>query len=144
MHWRRKWQHSSVLPWRIPGTEEPGGLPSTGSQSQTRLKPLSNSISKPMMMWTRVVEVKDHSERHMQWVAISFSFRGIFLTNPGLLHCRQAPYQLSPQWHECSLQHLFNLAKTWKQVKGSSAAEWIKKMWHVYIFSQWNILLFSS
>ena len=23
--------HSSVLPWRIPGTEEPGGLPSMGS-----------------------------------------------------------------------------------------------------------------
>ena len=24
--------HSSVLVWRIPGTGEPGGLPSTGSQ----------------------------------------------------------------------------------------------------------------
>ena len=24
--------HSSVLAWRIPGTREPGGLPSTGSQ----------------------------------------------------------------------------------------------------------------
>ena len=24
--------HSSVLAWRIPGTEEPGGLPSMGSQ----------------------------------------------------------------------------------------------------------------
>ena len=24
--------HSSVLPWRIPGTEEPGGLQSTGLQ----------------------------------------------------------------------------------------------------------------
>ena len=23
--------HSSVLPWRIPGTVEPGGLPSMGS-----------------------------------------------------------------------------------------------------------------
>ena len=30
MHWTRKWQ-SSVLAWRIPGTEEPGGLPSMGS-----------------------------------------------------------------------------------------------------------------
>ena len=25
--------HSSVLAWRIPGTEEPGGLPSLGSHS---------------------------------------------------------------------------------------------------------------
>ena len=23
--------HSSILPWRIPGTEKPGGLPSMGS-----------------------------------------------------------------------------------------------------------------
>ena len=26
--------HSSILAWRIPWTEEPGGLQSTGSQSQ--------------------------------------------------------------------------------------------------------------
>ena len=30
--------HSSVLAWRIPGTEEPRGLPSLGLQSRTRLK----------------------------------------------------------------------------------------------------------
>ena len=35
--------HSSVLAWRIPGTGEPGGLPSMGSHSQTRLKRLSSS-----------------------------------------------------------------------------------------------------
>ena len=29
--------HSSTRAWRIPGTEEPGGLQSMGSQSQTRL-----------------------------------------------------------------------------------------------------------
>ena len=33
--------HSSILAWRIPWTEEPGGLQSIGSQSLTRLKPLS-------------------------------------------------------------------------------------------------------
>ena len=27
--------HSSILAWRIPWTEEPGGLQSLGSQSQT-------------------------------------------------------------------------------------------------------------
>ena len=32
MHWRRKWQPTPVfLPWRISGTEEPGGLPSMRS-----------------------------------------------------------------------------------------------------------------
>jgi len=37
LHWRRKWRptpvlatHSSVLAWRIPGTEEPNGPPSMG------------------------------------------------------------------------------------------------------------------
>ena len=31
MHWRRKWQPTPVvLAWRIPGTGEPGGLPSMG------------------------------------------------------------------------------------------------------------------
>ena len=29
--------HSSLLAWRIPRTEEPGGLQATGSQSRTRL-----------------------------------------------------------------------------------------------------------
>ena len=37
--------HSSVLAWRVPGTGEPGGLPSVGSQSWTRLKRLSSSSS---------------------------------------------------------------------------------------------------
>ena len=31
--------HSSILAWRIPWTEEPGGLQSVGSQSQTGLSP---------------------------------------------------------------------------------------------------------
>ena len=30
--WRRKWQQTSILDWRIPGTQEPGRLQSTGSQ----------------------------------------------------------------------------------------------------------------
>ena len=37
--------HSSVLAWRIPGTEVPSRLPSMGSQSRTWLKWLSSSSS---------------------------------------------------------------------------------------------------
>ena len=44
-HWRRKWQPTPVFFWRIQRTGEPGGLPSTGSQSRTRLKWLSSSSS---------------------------------------------------------------------------------------------------
>ena len=39
---------SSVLAWRIPGMPEPGGLPSLGSQSLTRLKRLSSSSRSSM------------------------------------------------------------------------------------------------
>ena len=37
--------HSTILVWRIPRTEEPGGLPSTGAQSQTQLKQLGTHAS---------------------------------------------------------------------------------------------------
>ena len=38
--------HSSILAWRIPWTEEPGGLQSMESQkSQTRLKQLGSNSS---------------------------------------------------------------------------------------------------
>ena len=44
--------HSSVFAWRIPGTGEPGGLPSMGLQSWTRLKRLSSSklLSSPCFL----------------------------------------------------------------------------------------------
>ena len=35
--------HSSILAWRIPWTEEPGGLQSTGSQSRTRLRDFTHT-----------------------------------------------------------------------------------------------------
>ena len=34
--------HSSILAWRIPGTEEPGGLQPMGSQEQDTAKQLSH------------------------------------------------------------------------------------------------------
>ena len=44
--------HSSVLAWRIPGTGEPGGLPSVYgvTQSRTQLKQLSGSSSLVVML----------------------------------------------------------------------------------------------
>ena len=49
--------HSSVLAWRIPGTGEPGGLPSMGSQSQTRLKRLSSSSSRVLnKVWKQIMD----------------------------------------------------------------------------------------
>ena len=31
-----------------------------------------------------------------------------------------------------SIAALFTIAKTWKKFKCSSAAEWIRKIWHMY------------
>ena len=51
--------HSSVLAWRIPGMEEPGGLLSVGSQSRTRLKRLSSSSSRELRPLLGDLVVKD-------------------------------------------------------------------------------------
>ena len=46
--------HSCVLAWRTPGTGEPGGLPSMGSQSRTRLKRLSSSSGATAQLFHRL------------------------------------------------------------------------------------------
>ena len=43
--------HSSILAWRIPWTEEPGGLQSTGSQRVGHEKKIKNKKKKS---WTRL------------------------------------------------------------------------------------------
>ena len=39
--------HSSILAWRVPWTEEPGGLQSTGSQESDRTERLALSLHFP-------------------------------------------------------------------------------------------------
>ena len=56
--------YSSVLAWRIPGTGEPGGLPSMGSQSRTRLKRPSNSSSSSRNLSVCSVKNKALSATH--------------------------------------------------------------------------------
>ena len=77
--WRRK-PHPSILAWRIPWTEEAGGLQSMGSQSQTRLKRLGTHACTHTHLcdesgWgkgreegrqVRVMEIRGKSER--PWV----------------------------------------------------------------------------
>ena len=52
--------HSSVLAWKIQGTQEPDGLLSMGSQSQKQLKRLSSSSSIPLHQRSL-----DHLSRHI-------------------------------------------------------------------------------
>ena len=47
--------HSSILAWRIPWTEEPGGVQSMGLQSWTRLKRLSMRAETMLRIITELI-----------------------------------------------------------------------------------------
>ena len=52
--WRRKWHpSSSILAWRIPWTEEPGGLQSMGSQRVGHTEHLNQSQIRRAHKWKR-------------------------------------------------------------------------------------------
>ena len=55
--------HSSTLAWKIPWTEEPGGLQSMGSQSRARLSDFtftfhSNALEKEMATHSSVLALR--------------------------------------------------------------------------------------
>ena len=54
---KEKATHSSVLAWRIPGTEEPGGLPSVGSNKVGH--DWSDLAAKSLQMVTAAMKLKD-------------------------------------------------------------------------------------
>ena len=45
--------HSSILAWRIPWTEEPGGLQSMGSQSRAQLSTHTHTSKEPCVRLTK-------------------------------------------------------------------------------------------
>ena len=64
--------HSSILDWRIPWTEEPGGLQSTGSQrvrhDWSNLAHIVNALEKILMLGN----IEDKRRRRwprMRWLA---------------------------------------------------------------------------
>ena len=83
--------HSSILDWRSPWTEEPGGLHSMGSQS----------VGLSATLWTAARQAPlstGDSPGKNTGVGGHALLQGIFLTqgsNLGLLHCRQILYHLS-------------------------------------------------
>ena len=77
--------HSSVLAWRIPGTGEPGGLPSMGLQSRTRLKRLSSSSSKLVKSSSTLhaIEATEAPEKEPSRSTWSISSSNNWESNPG-------------------------------------------------------------
>ena len=56
--------HSSIPAWRIPWTEEPGGLQSMGSQSRTQLKQLSMHARAPDYLPRGLRHSSEKSQQH--------------------------------------------------------------------------------
>ena len=115
--------HSSVLALRIPGTGEPGGLPSMGSHrvghdwSDLAAAAAYKRVLSEKWKWSRSVmsdSLRPHGHqappsmgfsRQEYWSGLPFPSPGNFPThgsNPGLPHCRQTLYHLS---HQGSLQY---------------------------------------
>ena len=56
--------HSSILAWKIPWTEKPGRLQSTGSQSQTRLSDFTYLLNHG---WEHLVPLHVGSHPPLGW-----------------------------------------------------------------------------
>ena len=87
--------HSSILAWRIPWTQEPGGLQSMGShKSQTQLKQLSTHTSPYLFHRADVRNRKDNAFRSIatQWSLrcpiTELASSGEGLESPGALMLR--------------------------------------------------------
>ena len=81
------WTHSSVLAWRIPGTGEPGGLPSMGSHrvghdpSDLAAAPPPPPHEKPKRLYSSVLfSVSSLGQQHTwAWLTRSQCSRFVFL-----------------------------------------------------------------
>ena len=59
--------HSSILAWEIPWTEEPGGLQTLGSESQTRLRAEQQQQVVEKVTAPGLSEVEDERMSFLKW-----------------------------------------------------------------------------
>ena len=126
--------HSSVLAWRIPGTGEPGGLPSMGSHrvehdwsdlasaaacyAMLRGSVMSESLQPHGLQPARLLCPWGLS-RQNTGVGCHALLQGIFPTqgsNPDLPHCREILYHLSHQGRPRTLEWVaypFSRGSSW-------------------------------
>ena len=82
--------HSSVLAWRIPGTGEPDGLPSMGSQSWTRLTQLRSSSSSSLVSQQSLSSLSSNFCSIGQWKVLQIGIRVLSL--PALDYFRETMF----------------------------------------------------
>ena len=79
--------HSSILAWRIPWTEEPGGLQSMGSQSWTRLSDHARHSTLPQRLvhcWvfpSFILVPHDLCDSYMDFILKNLSTTLVFYEN---------------------------------------------------------------
>ena len=101
--------HSSTLAWKIPWTEEPGGLQSMRSQRVGHDWATSLSLF-TFMHWGK------------KWQPTLVFLPGESQGRGSLVGCRL--------WGRTRLKWLSS--RTWKQPRRPSADKWIRKLWHIY------------
>ena len=99
--------HSSILAWRIPGTGEPGGLPSMGSQSRTPLKRLSSSSKALKPSQTDSSSWANLSELSHKWIFFKYSASPFKLC---LYHTPKRNTGLPIWYHDPACFHLWVLS----------------------------------
>ena len=64
--------HSSVLAWRIPGTAEPGGLPSIGSH---RVGHDWSDLAAAANIQYRIINYSHHAVCYIPWTYLSYNWK---------------------------------------------------------------------
>ena len=107
--------HSSVLAWRIPGTGEPGGLPSLGSHRVGH-------------DWSNLAAAAAFSLKvnHTSIIQSATSLLGI---SPREMKTYQREWKYTKEY-SIILEYSFMEAPNGKQPKCPSVDEWINKLWH--------------
>ena len=96
--------HSSVLAWRIPGTGEPGGLPSMGSH---RVGHDWSDLAAAVVVFSRI---KSEEQGTIQWKATVFQI--LWQSSLQILtktHCGPAEDKWLAQGHRVSQWHSYDL-----------------------------------
>ena len=129
--------HSSVLAWRIPGTGQPGGLPSMGShrvghdwsdlattwirQRYTHVPhPAPSSLLPPC---TIPLGRPSAPAPGIQYYASNLDWR--------LIHTEETRIERD-MCIPVFIAALFIIARTWKQPRCPSVDKWIRKLWYMY------------
>ena len=120
--------HFSILPWRIPWTEEPGRLQSMRSLSQTRLSMHAHAWH---FTWHNVFKI--HTSYSMCQNFIPYK-KCVFIHVCMYIHCMFRPHcvcLLDLHGHLCCFHLLAIVNRKWKKVRLLSRVRLFATLWTV-------------